>query len=78
MTPGGTVVCGMVSGQGFGRLNGPRWYSGVWNGQWAVIWKVKWPEVVQWYVEWSVGRDLEGDSNSTFKHAAHSIFYKNQ
>jgi len=60
MARGGTVVCGMVSGQGFGRLNGPRWYSGVWNGQWAVIWKVKWPEVVQWCVEWSVGRDLEG------------------
>jgi len=54
------VVCGMVSGQRFGRLNDPRWYSGVWNGQWAGIWKVKWPEVVQWYVEWSVGRDLEG------------------
>jgi len=39
MARGGTVVCGMVSGQGFGRLNGPRWYSGVWNGQWAGIWK---------------------------------------
>jgi len=54
------VVCGMVSGQGFGRLYDVRWYSGVWNGQWAGIWKVKRPEVLQWCVEWSVGRDLEG------------------